>query len=58
MSEELIISVLAVVLSFVLGLFKEKPGYIKGKTAVDKLSKALADDKLTEAEIKEIKALF
>jgi len=58
MSEDLIVSVLAVALSFVIGLFKEKPGYIKGKEAINRLQKSLADDKLTEAEINGLKELF
>jgi len=58
MSEELIISGIAVVLSFVMGLIKEKPGYIKGKAAVTRLAKALEDDKLSQEEINSLKELF
>ena len=58
MSEELIINIVVIVLGFVLGLFKEKPGYIKGKAAISRLAKALEDDKLTAEEVNSIKELF
>ena len=56
--EEAIIQLLAVVLTFVIGLFVNKPGYKKGKNVVATISKAFEDDQLTAAEIKQIKELL
>ena len=52
MSEELIINLVVIVLGFLIGLIKEKPGYIKGKAAITRLSKAFEDDKITAEEAK------
>jgi len=56
--EEAIIQLLAVVLTFVIGLFINKPGYKKGKNVVSTIAKAFEDDQLTAAEIREIKELL
>ena len=47
-----------VVVTFLIGLFVNKPGYQKGKNVLNTLNKALEDDKLSAAEYQEIKALF
>ena len=50
--------VLGLLLTFGIGLIKQKPGYLKGKNVLSVVNKALADDTLTADEIKEIYALF
>ena len=47
-----------VVVTFLLGLFLNKPGYKKGKKVLDTVNRVIADDKLTPAEYEELKALF
>ncbi len=42
------------VVTFLLGLVSNKPGYKKGKNVVKTISSALEDDKLTAAEISQI----
>lgn len=54
---ELALPVLALVATFVLGWLKNKPGYTKGKNILASVSKALEDDKLTQAELDELKKL-
>jgi hypothetical protein len=56
--EEAIIQLAAVVVTFVLGLVMNKPGYKKGKNVISTISKAFEDDQLTAAEIKQIKELL
>lgn len=55
--EDLIYSVLALGFTFLIGLYRNKPGYTKGKSVINALDKALEDDKLTTEELKRIKAL-
>jgi len=50
--------VLGLALTFAIGKVQQKPGYTKGKNVIATISKALEDDQLTAAEIKEIYALF
>ena len=54
LSADFIIQILALVLGFVLGLFKNKPGYQKGKNVLAALSKGLEDDVLTTEELRAI----
>lgn len=54
MLENLIYAVLALGLSYVIGLVQNKPGYTKFKAVSAAVSKGLADDKLTKEELKEI----
>jgi hypothetical protein len=56
--EEAIIQLAAVVVTFVLGLVMNKPGYKKGKNVISTISKAFEDDQLTASEIKQIKELL
>lgn len=56
--EDVIISGLALILTFVAGLFKEKPGYKKPKNLIKAINKAAEDDVFTAAEIKEIRDVF
>lgn len=51
---ELLVPVLALVLTFLLGLMRNKPGYAKGKNVLATVNKALEDDALTAEEIKAI----
>ena len=46
-------AVVPIVLTFVLGLFINKPGYLKGKAVLGTINKALADDKIDSSEVEE-----
>ena len=50
---ELILLVLPTALTFILGLFVNKPGYKKGKAVIATINKALEDDKIDSSEIEE-----
>ena len=54
----ILIAVLPPVLTFLIGLFANKPGYKKGKNVVATISKALEDDQISAEELKEIMSLF
>ena len=54
MSETLILELVALILTFVGGLVMNKPGYKKGKNILNATNKAIADDKITSEEAKEI----
>ena len=51
---ELLKPIIAMALTYGLGLVMNKPGYKKGKNVVNVVNKALADDQLTAEEIQAI----
>ena len=53
-----VIAVLPPLLTFLIGLFANKPGYKKGKNVVATVSKAMEDDQISATELQEIIALF
>jgi len=53
--EDLIYSGLAMILTYVIGLFVNKPGYKKPKNVINAINKALEDDNLTVEELKAIR---
>jgi len=55
---ELLGPVIAIILSYGIGLIMNKPGYKKGKNIVATINKAFDDDKLTSDEVNEIIGLF
>jgi hypothetical protein len=52
--EDFILMIAPAVITFLLGLFKDKPGYKKGKNLLKAISKSAEDDKLTGPEAKDI----
>ena len=52
----LVMLIAPALVTFLLGLVANKPGYKKGKNVVKVLSAALEDDKLTATEIEQILA--
>jgi len=58
MDAELIYQIIAIAAGFLLGLYRQKPGYLKGKNLAATISKALEDDVLTPEEIKQIHEIF
>jgi hypothetical protein len=50
----LISSIVGVVLTFVLGYLKDNPKYRQAKKGLSAISKAMEDDKISQAEVKEI----
>jgi len=58
MDAELIYQIIAIAAGFLLGLFRQKPGYLKGKNVLSVINKALEDDVLSPEEIKEIHEIF
>jgi len=55
---ELLVPIIALALSYGIGLIMNKPGYKKGKNIVATINKAFEDDKLTSDEVNEIVGLF
>ena len=49
----ILIAILPPILTFILGLFTNKPGYKKGKAVLNTINKALEDDKIDSSEIEE-----
>ena len=54
----IIIAILPPLLTFLIGLVMNKPGYKKGKNVAATISKALEDDQVTADELQEIINLF
>jgi mannose/fructose/N-acetylgalactosamine-specific phosphotransferase system component IID len=54
MSETLILELVAMIITFGVGLVMNKPGYKKGKNIIDTLNKAIEDDKITADEAKNL----
>jgi len=52
--EEILFIVLPPVLTWLIGLFQNKPGYTKPKAVNAAIAKGIADDKLTTQELKDI----
>jgi len=51
-------AVVPIVLTFLLGLILNKPGYKKGKAVIATINKALADDKIDSTEVEEFMGHF
>ena len=49
----ILLAILPIILTFVLGLFLNKPGYKKGKAVLGTIHKALEDDKIDSSEVEE-----
>lgn len=49
----ILIAILPIILTFILGLFINKPGYKKGKAVIATINKALGDDKIDSSEVEE-----
>ena len=58
LTADLIYQLISLVAGFLLGLYRQKPGYLKGKNLVNVLNKAFEDDVLTPEEIKQIYEIF
>jgi len=46
-------AIIPIVLTFIIGLFLNKPGYLKGKAVLKTVNKALDDDKIDSSEVEE-----
>lgn len=46
-------AVVPIVLTFLIGLVINKPGYLKGKAVLTTINKAIADDKIDSTEVEE-----
>jgi hypothetical protein len=54
----ILIAVLPAILTFLIGLFRNKPGYLKSKNVMDMINRHIADDKIDSTEVEEWADLF
>ena len=49
----ILIDIIPYIITMVIGLFMNKPGYLKGKAVLNTINKALADNKIDSTEVEE-----